>query len=111
MTFDFVDRDGTEVDFEDLTWSATLNSFFRDQPGALVAHAIATYDSCLETIIPTIITSPDSNPIKIQCEYSANPDAANINDIDDDEDGRDRVSYRHNTEYELELNGLRLEGR
>ena len=100
----FTDRDGTEVDFEDLTWSGTLNSFFRDQPGALVAHAISTYDSCLETIIPTIITSPDSNPIKIQCEYSVNPDAANTNDIgDDDDEGRERVSYRHNTEYELEF--------
>ena len=98
----FVDRDGTEVDFEDLTWSATLNSFFRDQPGALVAHAISTYDSCLETIIPTIITSSDSNPIKIQCEYSVNPDA-NTDDLNDDDDGRERVSYRHNTEYELQF--------
>ena len=99
----FVDRDGSEVDFEDLTWSATLHSYFRDQPGVMVAHAIATYDSCLETVIPTIITSPESNPIRIQCEYSANPntlDDSNFTGVEND--AREKMSYRHNTEYELE---------
>ena len=82
----YVDRDGSEVDFEGLTWSACLHAYFRDQPGALVAHAISTYNSCLESIIPSIITSPETNPLRVQCEYSQHGD-----------------TFRHNTEYELEF--------
>lgn len=80
----FVDIDGVKTDFDKATWDGTLGSFFRDQR-PLVAHQIDSYNQALESMIPSIIHSPENCPIKICGDF--NPD-----------------SGQHNMEYQLTFN-------
>ena len=73
----FVDRDGIEVDFENLTWDGTLNSFFRDQ-NPLVAHQIDSYNQALESMIPAIIQSPENCPIKVAGDFNTDTSQHNM---------------------------------
>ena len=81
----FTDRDGKPCDFEAGAWDGTLFSYFRDQPNALVAHQIDSYNHALESMIPQIIHDKENNPIRILGDFSAETTGTN----------------QHNMEYEL----------
>jgi DNA-directed RNA polymerase II subunit RPB2 len=56
-------------EFEYLTFEGTLNAFFRDQPGVLIAHQIDSYNDAIETVIPSIIASKENNPLVIKADF------------------------------------------